>query len=62
MRMWQDLWPEPKTRARLKPDHSKTKEGFTMKYRTIEKIDTYGFWGVVAVIACGLWWFFTRYW
>jgi hypothetical protein len=32
----------------------------SMKYRTMKRLDTYGFWGVVTALVCFLWWLFTR--
>lgn len=30
-----------------------------MNYRTMNTLDTYAFWGVVAALVCFLWWVFT---
>lgn len=38
--------------------YSVTKEGL-MTYRTMNTLDTYAFWGVVAALVCFLWWAFT---
>jgi hypothetical protein len=33
----------------------------SMKYGTMKRLDIYAFWGVVAALACFLWWFFAKH-
>jgi hypothetical protein len=32
----------------------------SMKHGTMKRLDTYAFWGVLAALACFLWWFFAK--